>query len=44
MISTNEALSLLIFDFINQEIVDRFQVSCLPSYETINYISNLGEK
>ena len=43
MISTNEALSLLIFDFINQEIVDRFQVSCLPSYETINYISNLGE-
>ncbi len=38
------ALSLLVCDFINQEVVDTFQISCLPGQHTINYITNLGEK
>ena len=44
LLSPEGALSLLVCDFINQEVVDTFQISCLPSHHTINYISNLGEK
>ena len=38
------ASSLLVCDFMNEEVVDTFQISCLPSHHTFNYISNLGEK
>ena len=43
-LSPEGALSLLVCDFINQEVVDTFQISCLPSHYTFNFISNLGEK
>ena len=44
LLSPEGALSLLVCDFINQKVVDSFQISCLPIYKTMNYISNLGEK
>ena len=41
------AVSLLVCDFINQEVVDTFEISCLPCQNTIKYmipLSTLGEK
>ena len=41
--NSNEcALSLILWDIITQEVVDTFQIGCLPSYNAVNYISNLG--
>ena len=31
------ALSLILWDIITQEVVDTFQIGCLPSYNTVNY-------
>ncbi len=41
--SYNTALSLLVWDFISERIVDTFEIGCLPSYRTVNYLSNLGD-
>ena len=36
-------LALIRCDYINQQVIDTFRISCLPSYGRINYIANLGE-
>ena len=33
--------TLIIYDFINREVIDRFQIDCLPAYISINSISKL---
>ncbi len=35
---------LEVYDIVHQEIIDTFQISCLPSYAKITYISYLGER
>jgi hypothetical protein len=40
--SSECALFLILWDFANQEVVETFQIGCLPTYNTVNYISNLG--
>ena len=34
--------TLIIYDFINREVIDRFQIDCLPPYIHISSISKLG--
>ena len=36
-------LALVVYDYVNQQVIDTFQISSLPSYDSINYIANLGE-
>ena len=33
--------TLIIYDFINREVIDRFQIDCLPAYSHIDSISKL---
>ena len=33
--------TLIIYDFINREVIDRFQIDCLPAYTSIDSISKL---
>jgi hypothetical protein len=42
VVSTDNGTSLVVYDCLSGEIVDIFQMSCLPSYRHVNYISNLG--
>ena len=35
------ALVLVVYDYFNQQVIDTFQISCLPIYGCINYIANL---
>ena len=35
--------SLVIYDYINRDVVQTFQISCFPSYDCVNYITHLGE-
>ncbi len=35
---------LEVYDIVHQEIIDTFQISCLPSFTEITYISYLGER
>ena len=41
--SSYGALSLLVCDFVKQEVVDAFEISCLSGYNVVNYISYLTE-
>ena len=43
VMTSNGSLSLILYDYINQEIIDTFEISCLPCYKSVDYISNLGE-
>ena len=40
---TCETSALVVYDYINQQVIDTFQISSLPSFDRINYIANLGE-
>jgi hypothetical protein len=42
VVSTDNGTSFVVYDCLSGEIVDIFQMSCLPSYRHVNYISNLG--
>ena len=35
--------ALVVYDYLNQQVIDTFQISSLPSSDVINYIANLGE-
>ena len=35
--------ALVVYDYINQQVIDTFQIHSLPNSDTINYIANLGE-
>ncbi len=42
--NSDESVQVLeIYDIVHQEVIDTFQISCLPSYLKITYISYLGE-
>ena len=43
VMTSSETLALVVYDYVNQQVIDTFQISSLPSYECINYIANLGE-
>ena len=38
-----QTLSLVVYDYFNQQVIDTFQISSLLSYDGIVYIANLGE-
>ena len=40
---SSKTLALVIYDYVNQQVIDTFQISSLQGYESINYIANLGE-
>ncbi len=45
--NSDESVQVLeVYDIVHQEIIDtfHFQISCLPSYGSINHISYLGER
>ncbi len=43
--NSDESVKVLeVYDIVHQEIIDTFQISCLPSYAKISYISYLGER
>ncbi len=43
--NSDESVQVLeVYDIVHQEIIDTFQISCLPSYASINHISYLGER
>jgi hypothetical protein len=35
-------VALVVYDYINQQVVDTFHLSCLPTYVSTDYILNLG--
>ena len=35
--------TLIVYDYVNKQVIDTFQISSLPSSDSINYIANLGE-
>ena len=39
--STEHASPLVVYDFINKEIIDAFHINCIPNQCQIEYISNL---
>ncbi|CAB4034683.1 ---NA--- [Paramuricea clavata] len=41
--SSQSASPLVVYDFINEEIIDVFHINCFPSHCKIIYISNLDE-
>ena len=43
VMTSNDGLSLIVYDYIHREVVDTFQISCLPSYKSVDYIAHLGE-
>ena len=43
VMTSNSSLRLVVYDYLNQQVIGTFQKSCLPSYHSINYIANLGE-
>ena len=43
--NSDESVNFLeVYDIVHQEIIDTFQISCLPSFAKIIYISYLGER
>ena len=38
-----QTLGLVVYDYFNQQVIDTFQISSLPSYDRIVYIAYLGE-
>ncbi len=42
--SVGNVIFLDVYDIVHQEIIDTFQISCLPRYAEITYISHLGER
>ncbi len=43
--NSDESVQVLeVYDIVHQKIIDTFQISCLPSYASINHISYLGER
>ncbi len=43
--NSDESFKFLeVYDIVHQEIIDTFQISCLPSDTKITYISHLGER
>ena len=43
VMTSSGALALVVYDYVNQQVIDTLQISSLQSYECINYIANLGE-
>ena len=43
VLTSCETSALVFYDYINQQVIDAFQISSLPSFDSINYIANLGE-
>ena len=37
-------LSLVVYDYINQQVVNTFQTSCFPNNDSVEYICSLSEK
>ena len=43
VMTSSATLALVVYDYVNQQVIDTFQISSLQGYESINYIANLGE-
>ena len=43
IMTSNSAMALVVYDYVNQQVIDTFQISSLPSSYSINYIANLDE-
>ena len=43
VMTSNCAMALVVYDYVNQQVIDTFQISSLPSSYSINYIANLDE-
>ena len=43
VIKCNDALALIVYDYINQEVVDAIDINTLRSYYNVQCLSNLGE-
>ena len=43
VMTSSATLALVVYDYVNQQVIDMFQISSLQGYECINYITNLGE-
>ena len=43
VLTSCETSALVVYDYLNQQVIDTFQISSLPSSDSINYIANLGE-
>ena len=42
VMTSSSILALVVYDYVNQQVIDTFQLSSLPSYRSIIYIANLG--
>ena len=43
VLTSCETSALVVYDYLNQQVIDTFQISSLPIFDSINYIANLGE-
>ena len=43
VLTSRETTALVVYDYVNQQVIDTFQISSLPGFNRINYIANLGE-
>ena len=43
VLTSCETSALVVYDYLNQQVIDTFQINSLPSSDVINYIANLGE-
>ena len=41
VMTLSSTLALVVYDYVNQQVIDTFQLSSLPSYRSIVYIANL---
>ena len=43
VLTSCETSALVVYDYVDQQVIDTFQISSLPSCERINYMAHLGE-
>ena len=43
VMTTCEFSALVVYDYYNQQVIDTFQISSLPSSDRIKYIANIGD-
>ena len=42
VMSLIDTMTLVVYDYINRDVVQTFQISCFPSYDSVEYITHLG--
>ena len=43
VLTSSSTMALVVYDYLNKQVIDSFQISSLPNYYGIDYIANLGE-